>query len=275
MITSEIVSRLNNMYNSAFYFQEGGFCRYYSECRPDNIDMKFCSDRCKVGNKYGTDGIPRIVFIGLEGKHDEIKVIQQISLNDRESMPSKSAYNPHYKGVRYVLSYLISGILSKEKPQRTIKAELNKEEYISHLDYYCLCNLYKCAFGSSNASSGLTHTDNMQKHCQEILLKEIEILNPEIIVVQVIDNLPNGFIQKIHCSDDNCIINYRDKTKAYKYEINNQPRFCVFTYHGNAYPYGKNGTTKFGNGNDKYLEEELNRVLDKVIEEYSATCSKQ
>ena len=92
------VSRLESLYKE--YYGNGG-CQFFSECEK-GISEKctFRFDKAKVGAKYGKKPeIPKIVFVGLEGRnrHQEI-----------EKTETNEYYNPHYKGVRYVLAYLSS-----------------------------------------------------------------------------------------------------------------------------------------------------------------------
>ena len=91
-------SRLEALYNECY---GSGGCKFFSECEKGiSKSCTFRFDKAKLGAKYGdTTEIPKIVFVGLEGlnRHQGI-----------EKPETVNCYNPHYKGVRYVLAYLLS-----------------------------------------------------------------------------------------------------------------------------------------------------------------------
>ena len=222
-----------------------------------------------VGEKYGSDSsVPKIVFVGLEGLNKEDCRLDA-NRNVKEIInTSHKVYNPHYKGVRYVLAYLLKGIANESQPQNALKKIL--ENYNETTKYHALLNCYKCAF--SNKSQGLTHTNEMKEHCQELLFKEIEILKPDIVVFQVINgrskdfesNLENVFGESQQISGE-----AKDKkTAAYLfYPQHNQPLIWIWTYHGSSDPERKKRAWVNDNKNGNvYINKQLNPVLDKAIE---------
>ena len=122
------VSRLESLYKE--YYGNVG-CQFYDECEKgisEKCELRF--DKAKVGVEYGKNPeIPKIVFVGLEGlnEHQEIKKPE-----------TDKCYNPHYKGVRYVLAYLLSSYFSKELPYSVLKYCL--KNYVETMEYFALLN---------------------------------------------------------------------------------------------------------------------------------------
>ena len=137
-----------------------------------------------------------------------------------------------------------------------------------------MLNCYKCAF--TNRSQGLPHTDAMKERCQEILFRELEILKPDIVVFQAINNRPKDFESKLYnkfgsgsqiqqISGKNC----DTKTAAYLcYPQPDQPLIWIWTYHGSSDPdHNKLAWVNDNKNGNVYITEQLNLVLDKAIEE--------
>lgn len=274
MKREDYVNDLKKMYEE-YYTGEGGRCRYFDECKKDIGDnpCKFASDKAMVGEEYGNDSsVPKIVFIGLEGlDKDEDRLDDHVV--KKIINPNHKVYNPHYKGVRYVLAYLLSGITGKNKPQNALKAALKK--YNKSTEYFTLLNCYKCAF--SDKSQGLPHTDAMKERCQEILFKELDILKPDIVVFQAINNRPIFFenkldsifgssttIKQLYGKDGD------KKTAVYLYYPQpDQPLIWIWTYHGSSDPDpNKRAWVNDNKNGNVYITEQLNPVLDKAIEAF-------
>lgn len=272
--------KLNHLYDSKYYTKDNGKCRYFNDCSLNITDpTKYYSDRVKVGEKYGERfngiAIPKIVFCGLEGVHNGIsnKQIPSINLKSELSMPSLDATNNHYRGVRYVLTYLLAGVLGWDKPDNATLSSINKPEYNEFLRYYCLTNMYRCAFGEK--TSGLHHSREMKDNCQRILFDELDILKPDVFVIQSLTNNPINFWGNFHMrysyDDEIARAERNDNTSLYRfYYEDGTPFLCLWTYHGNGFPYNQKDHSEnracFVN-NEKYLKEELNPVMDVAIEE--------
>lgn len=269
--------QLNAMYEN-HYCIDSGFCKCYPNCSGGIAEQnKFYSDRAKTGEKYGNDpSTPKIVFAGLEGiRPDVVGRVQEIDMSDETSKPSLDATNNHYRGVRYVLAYLMRKFEGAELPknagvnlENNYIGEIDDQEYLKS---FCLTNLYKCAFGSNGKKSALTHSKGMKDNCYKIFLDEINILRPDILVIQVVSNRPpklwdimkKEYYAKLIKGDEN-----KNNTSVYKliYPDNHIPFYCVWTYHGNGAPYYRREGGVFVN-NPKYIENELNPVLDATIKE--------
>lgn len=241
-------------------------CPHYSECIK-NIEYnkaetacKFRYDRAKIGENYGANGIPKIVMVGIEGFSSEktiTKVIQP-ALND--------TVNPHYNGVKYVLAYLLADFFNKDKPASRITN--NSVEWIDEaLKSYTLCNLFRCAFVPANDPQrikGLKHSEEMQKNCIEILIKELRVLEPDIVVIQATDgSVFTGSMQDRLFNEFKCKIKSGNDKRARVLAGVLEDKQCLFvqTLHG------ANGGFK----SHKYLDDELNPILDKTINMYKET----
>ena len=193
-------------------------------------------------------------MVGIEG-------LSENSEKNKIAYPSLYANNPHYNGVKYVLSYIFADFLGKEKPEKFGNKCVDWVE--EALKKYALCNLYKCAFVPDNdpeKSKELRHSQKMQDNCIKLLKSEINALDPDIVVIQAISN---AFTDKMRSEiNDSFDIkwdnNYSGRALLGYGKIGSKKVCFVNTIHG---AYG-------GFKAHKYLDDELNPVLDKAIEEY-------
>lgn len=274
------VEELNHMYDE-YYCKSNGHCKYWEQCKEglseESYPCKFYSDRVKVGSRYGTDpAVPKIVFVGLEGVHDgfQNQCIPVIDLSDSISVPSMTASNPHYRGVRYVLAYLMARYRSNENdiPKDASIEALEAVQDSRYLDLFCLTNVFKCAFG--DGKTGLPHTKSMQEHCIEILIKEIKILKPDVLVIQVVTGRPPKLwkmLKKDFLATKKPLARAErnTNTSVYQFIQDGRPFYCVWTYHGNGGPYYRKEGGVFAN-NLKYIQNELNPVLNVTIQHLKA-----
>lgn len=243
---------------SEFYNGENGQCKNYTECskRLRNKEPKHQCDRVRIGRNYGQVNVPKILFVGIEGFCDcnnESKIV------DSFSTPSSTADNSHYNGLLYVAQYLLSDYGKCPKPNLHI--EKNENDQYNLTDKFALTNLYRCAFTSKDNQDekrGLTHTVGMKKHCQEILIKEIDYLQPDFLVVQT-SQWPDGLFKKMKDSygfaEPKIGFGNNNQTSVYFGSVEGKPLVLICTYHG---AYGKFSSKE-------YLKDELNPVLDEAI----------
>ncbi|MCH5192139.1 MAG: hypothetical protein J1F23_08260 [Oscillospiraceae bacterium] len=247
---------LQKMYEK--YYNENS-CKFQHECMEGLCDkrIKFCCDKVKLGEQYGKDPhMPKIVCVGLEGKYGkcENEVIKSIS------SPSDEVWNPHYKGVRYVLAYLLSSFANKEKPENSRKNTLI--EYQDTISQYALTNCYKCAFGGPTKVRGLEHSKAMQRNCQEILFNEIDILQPDVLIIQIVNNKPTNFWENIitrYGGIERRIDDDKNTNNTSVYELKHtsgKPFLVVWTYHGTWLRFH----------GEEYRRQKLNPVLDATLE---------
>lgn len=191
-----------------------------------------------------------------------------------ERTETDKCYNPHYKGVRYVLAYLLSPYIGKERPDSVLKNCL--KDYVETMKYFALLNCYKCAFCDN--PKGRPHSESMKEHCQEILFSEIEVLEPDIVVFQVKSKRPTNFEKNLaNKFGKEELICGNEGTGAFWYSLRSGKRFIwIWTYHGdgNKYPRNQQNQQNQRNrgwaSNDKsgkdYREKDLDPVLDRVLD---------
>lgn len=256
MDKASLSQKLQKMYED---YYEKDSCKFKNECMKGLCDkqIKFCCDRVQLGEHYGEDpSVPKIVCVGLEGKHNkcENEVIKDIY------SPSDEAWNPHYRGVRYVLAYLLSSFVNKKKPENSRKNTLI--EYQDTISQYALTNCYKCAFGAPSKVRGLEHSKAMQLNCKEILFNEIDILQPDVLIIQIVNNKPIDFwnnIIKRYGGSEKLVKGDGNKNNTSIYELkptSGKPFLVVWTYHGAWLRFHGEG----------YREQKLNPVLDFTLE---------
>ena len=259
------ISALTQVYDE-FYILPGGYCRYFEKCKEgiQPCECKFASDKALVGLHYGSDEkIPKVVFVGLEGlRENDIIVVQDIEET------STRVFNPHYRGARYVAAYLLNGIAGTEQPRDALKKSLI--QYSETLEYISLINCYKCAF--SQKAQGLPHSQAMRDNCQDILFKEIEALEPDILVIQIKTNRPTNLetkLAKYHFCAENKICG-DSVTGAYSCFLpSGKPLILIWTYHGSGDPEPtKRAWVNDNKGGNVYMKKELNPVLDAAISTY-------
>ena len=74
-------------------------------------------------------------------------------------------------------------LLNGKEPSDLRKETL--EKYTGLEEQYCLTNYFKCAFKENLKDvHGLEITPPMKKYCHEYLVKEIALLNPDIVIIQ-------------------------------------------------------------------------------------------
>lgn len=251
-------------------FEPNNYCPNYNECKKnikysgcDKITDKFIFDRARIGELYGVENnIPKIVMVGIEGFSSEqvISTVIHPALTDR-------AVNPHYRGVKYILAYLLADFLGKDKPNPKITK--NGVVWVDDaLKRYALCNLYKCAFVPENdpdRCKNLCHTREMSSNCINLLIKEIKILEPDIIVIQssndgvFTETMRTKLYQEFSCKKTLDI----DGSAANLYEgyVNSKHISIVRTMHGSDWTFKTHN----------YIENCLNPILDKAIEIYEST----
>ena len=257
---TRLKSMLNDMYASHYCFSDGK-CKHFLDCQSEtDKPCIFCSDKVQIGDLYDSDpSIPKIMVVGLEGKHNnDNPVISGIF------PPSKTGTKAHYRGVRYVLSYILAPFFGIPSPKTTAIDHLYDSQEIAITERYILSNIYKCAFAETNQCSNLPHTPSMKQYCQYILFDEIDIIEPDIIIIQCVNNHPANFWPNLLTlySDGKANMIQGDgennNTAVYKmHHKSGKPFLSVWSYHGNWRRFSSR----------KYLDI-LDSVLDAAIQEY-------
>ena len=189
---------------------------------------------------------------------------------DNIDEPSDTAYNSHYKGVRYVLAYIMSAFVHKDPPQNALKKTLIN--YSETIYKYTLLNCYKCAL--EKKAQGLYHSECMKKNCQRILFDEIKILDPDFLIIQIKNNRPIDFeknlIMELGNGTDPIQIKGNQYTGAYKLiKPSGKPIILIWTYHGSGDPDpNKRSWVNDNKNGNTYITNILKPVLDAAISEF-------
>lgn len=218
--------QLNEMYDNFYKCN----CNYKncSKCMcetPANIKFDYAA---KVGENYGNYGMYKVLVVGKESKNQHIMVEKPIDNISK-------APNTHYRGTLYTLALLQTDQVPKDFSVNDLKI------YNNLLKQFCLTNYFKCAFrkyeenGKRIKVSGLPINENMRNTCYKLLLREIEILTPDIIIVQgdftskpFWDALKSKYeLQKLYPKSK------KKKCKIFleKYTSNNHAFYVLWSYH--------------------------------------------
>ncbi len=114
-----------------------------------------------VGSKYGE--VLRIVVVALDTGHEPADLEQRRTII--ECLWGKQL-NPHMKGTTELIQGLLKGQL---------------EENTSPHPFYAMINAAKCS-GADGKRDMVP--DELYAHCRPFALKEIELLNPQLLVTQ-------------------------------------------------------------------------------------------
>ena len=165
---------LENLYNKQY---KTGVCNCFEKCRCNNFDYDssfICNRSARIGKQYEQQKI-KIVFIGKEDVSRLTELKEPASFIDTK--------NQHYRGLKLILASLL-GCFDVEKIT-------NKETYVEGEETlhekFALTNHYHCAFKAKSQNGknhGLKTTSTMWDCCAPIVKHELEVLRPNIIVIQ-------------------------------------------------------------------------------------------
>lgn len=178
MSYNEYERKLNEMYDEIY---RGGVCSSYEECKSDcKYSLNFY--RARIGKKYGQN-IPKILIVGKEAVFPKDYNGEKVSFKVEELCTMKDAgYNDHYLRTFYSVAKLL--LDDSEMPKSYLKSDMVMEKYEELRHCFAMTNYYKCVFTDDTKRSDKNTSEKMEKNCAEILLKEIEILKPDIVILQ-------------------------------------------------------------------------------------------
>lgn len=228
--------KLEEMYRKEYSCD--GKCICFSKCSkdiPNGAEIN-CS-RLKIGENYDNPEHPKIMFVGKEGvsKCYEIGAPAKVS----------EVHNPHYVGTFHTLAYILDKINCKDFVNESIINEEHLKQFDDLSSEFCLTNYFKCAFKKNLESSNHNVATNkeMEKYCPHILTNEINILRPDIIIVQGKFSTSdfwgnkNGTLETVcehtetlYKSDD-----YNISVDKYHYLDNGKNLYIIWGYHPCAY----------------------------------------
>lgn len=160
----EIVTKLND------YYEEKGIipdkrrfnCTNKDKCNSKGIQMAIDlaqGMQCHIGSNFGEDGIIKVLVVSLDSKGGKDYI------NDRTKEVEKGDNNPHMKRTMELIADI-----------------LQIENSIESLRFYAMTNSCKCSRESKNDSNQLP--DFFYEQCVEFKIKEIELIEPDIIYFQ-------------------------------------------------------------------------------------------
>jgi hypothetical protein len=159
-----------------------------------------------IGSNYGR--LTRILFIGLDVGADEKRGIQTFE-ERRNAIEEKEIqlHNPHIAGTYICALFFLKEKLglktfwkqnkNKISSQHILKKIVNFEE--NPLSYVSLTNYHKfVTVGRKNRTGGLDRKFVHKDYEEKLLLKEIELLEPKIIIFQSKQFLTKKFKRLIY-----------------------------------------------------------------------------
>lgn len=208
-----------------------GCCPCFQQCSENMENPKIkCDYATRVGENYGQGDLPKVVILGLESVH-------QHNEHTPPASSIKDTNNEHYRKTLYTLAMCLKGTQPKAYSVKAL------EKYESLLSSYCLTNYYKCAFSDDqNKVNGLDHSRSMKENCYKILLEELDILEPDLLVVQgkftthhFWEPLDERYGKGIRIWGNNK--GDPDTVSLYQHSMNQKPFYVLYSYHPSAIHY--------------------------------------
>ena len=196
---------------------EGEVCRNCDASKYSCEKDAVCKDHAvKIGRKYGEK--IKVLIIGKESK------CKHCSVQEPENFETQN--NQHYRRTYDILNYLINDVDIEEYNGY----QHVSEKKLSNLhEYFALTNQYHCFFGTK--AHGRKTFGNMWDSCAKIVQKEIEILDPDIIVIQEAWSTKNGaekYIQKLLKPEENL---KKVENGLYSFEHNGKTGWIIGSHH--------------------------------------------
>lgn len=169
---SEVVYNLQNKYE---------VCSCFSKCKLCNFTYSssiICNKSLKLGEWY-KNAKPKVLFVGKE----DVSRITEGGLSPASFL---EVNNQHYIGTKYILASLLGYCNADNITTYKNKGIHFNEEKCLHKQF-ALTNHYHCAFktvSQEGKNHGIKSTNTMWNNCALIVRKEIELLHPDIVVIQ-------------------------------------------------------------------------------------------
>lgn len=223
-------SLYNQLLTNNLYTDENE-CPHYNECAESmNCENKLKFYRTRIGSNYDNEQI-KILVVGQEdvGKAKEYTCCEPVTMEE-------AGYNPHYLRTFYSVAHILMD--SKDLPKDFSKEAMSKNIYENLRHRFALTNYYKCVFSDNSNNSKVEHSKTMEQNCSRQLLAEIEMLKPDILIIQGknhktfwsninYEEVPNTK-KVIHINNRNYEIG------LYKTTINSKITYIVDSYHPTA-----------------------------------------
>lgn len=216
----QYIYKLKQVY-TAFY-SNNGMCPFFKQCSANMEKAKImCDYSARVGVNYGSGKYPKVLMLGQEG-------INVHTVFEEPCRYLAEASRQHYPKTLYTLALILMG----EQPKSWARKDLIiYEELFTH---YTLTNYYKCAFSNDLGKvNGLKHNDSMNGNCFKLLLKEIDVLEPDLLVVQG-KFTTQAFWSALDQTYDKGVCIWKNKTdtvELYRHQLNGNPFYMLYSYH--------------------------------------------
>ena len=224
-------------------YNDNNKCPYYDECSNSmSCKNKLKFYRTRIGLNYDNAPI-KILVVGQEdvGEGKQYSCCEPCTMED-------AGYNPHYLRTFYTVAQIL--LESKDLPESFSKKDMSQSKFEDLRHSFALTNYYKCAF-SNNNNSKVKHSPTMEKNCSKHLLQEIEILKPDIVIIQGRDH--ENFWNQINYSEV-VKITMKIPTKSqegtfeiglYKATIKNNTFLVIDSYHPTSWVWTNNEMIKY------------------------------
>ena len=201
------------------YYRQNGilstdfFCKHKAECS-DNCENFTGPKSAFVSTGYEAGNLPRLLFLSLDSgsgdKDDKNRLPSAVKVQEETRNVLALSKNKHWYRTHELAWYILKRFNQK------LKVEEAK-------GYFCHANSAKCSMNKLQRKKADTI---LFKNCQKYLKKELEILNPKIIVTQ--GNEAKNAILKLLELRTKTIDEFSSIIK-----INNKQVFWLHTYHPN------------------------------------------
>lgn len=222
----------NELYFNKIY--DNGTCPHLKECNRKNYKYGHTCYRAKIGKEY-ENAETKIMFVGKEDVNGCAVVESPQSICDTRNN------NKHYLGLYYTAVMLLNGKVPSDLKKETL------EQYSGLEEQYCLTNYFKCAFKEHKEDvHGLKITPSMKKYCHAYLVKEIALLNPDIVIIQ------GKIWNKLFCNKlidsfgkpETLVENKNGIWLEKYYHYNKKSLYVVWSYHPAGSKFYNNETMK-------------------------------
>lgn len=172
-------NELDNIIGNSLY--PNGACPYFNSCKEDfDCLSPLCFYRVRVGNNYYESKV-KILIVGQEDvrpKDGSTKIYRVCEPSTLDG----AGYNEHYLKTFYTVAQLL--LDEKDLPKGFQKSDLDSEKYEKLNECFAQTNYFKCVFSDSTNRSDKMHTKMMERNCSNLLIKEIKMLQPDVVIIQ-------------------------------------------------------------------------------------------
>lgn len=151
-------------------------CAHYQDCcNSTTYENRLRFYRVRVGSHYNDESI-KVLIVGLEdvGSNNAYTCHEPCTMKE-------AGYNPHYLRTFYTVAHIL---LDENKWPTDYIQDIRQHRFEKLRHRFAMTNYYKCVFSNNDKRTGKKHTKEMEQNCSEHLQKEIEMLKPDIVILQ-------------------------------------------------------------------------------------------